>query len=69
MGTANRFFNDFKKFEKEVQSQKLALLCMQVKYMCESNWKTFVIPSLEREPTLYVSCIATHLAEIIVRIQ
>ena len=46
--TANRFFNDYKKFEKDVQNQKMALLSMQVKYMQESNWENFLVPSLER---------------------
>jgi hypothetical protein len=44
----------------------MALLSMQVKYMQTSNWEHFIVPSLERELTLYVSCIGTYLVPILV---
>ena len=31
VNTASRFFNDYKKFEKEAQNQKLMLLSTQIK--------------------------------------
>ena len=48
VNTANRFFNDYKKFEKETQSQKISLLNMQVKYISESKNDRFLNPSLEK---------------------
>jgi len=66
--TAKRFFEDYKKYEKETQSQKLSLLCMHVKYIVESKDTTFLIPSLEKELTLYFSNMKTHLAPIVVYI-
>jgi hypothetical protein len=44
--TAARFFNDYKKFEKETQSQKMSLLGMHVKYISESKNDKFLISSL-----------------------
>lgn len=32
--TAKRFFEDYKKFEKETQTQKINLLSMHVRYIC-----------------------------------
>jgi hypothetical protein len=37
IGTATRFFNENKKFEKVNQNQKMALLSMQVRYIEERN--------------------------------
>jgi hypothetical protein len=48
VATARRFFEDYKKFEKETQSQKLSLLCMHVKYISESKNDLFLIPSIEK---------------------
>ena len=64
--TGNRFFNDFNKYEKEAQNQKLALLSMQVRYIHESKFDTFVVPTLEKEPKLYFSSVNTHLVPIVV---
>jgi hypothetical protein len=33
VGTAKRFFEDYKKFEKETQNQKLNLLSMHARYI------------------------------------
>lgn len=63
--TARRFFDDYKRFEKETQSQKLSLLCMHVRYISESKQDLFVVPSIEKELTLYFSNIKTHLAPIV----
>ena len=65
--TAKRFFEDYKKFEKETQSQKINLLSMHVRYICESKNDLFLVPSLEKELTLYFSNIKTNLASIVVR--
>ena len=46
VSTGNRFFNDFKKYEKEAQNQKLALLSMQVRYMSESQIPCYILPTL-----------------------
>lgn len=64
--TANRFFNEYKKFEKINQNQKMALLSMQVRYVEELKDTCFVIPTFEREPRLYFSSVSTHLAPVIV---
>lgn len=64
--TGNRFFNDFKKYEKEAQNQKLALLSMQVRYMSESKVPCYILPTLEKEPKLYFSSVNTHLVPIVV---
>lgn len=64
--TGNRFFNDSKKYEKEAQNQKLALLSMQVRYMSESKLDKYVLPTLEKEPKLYFSSVNTHLVPIVV---
>lgn len=48
VSTANRFFNDYKKFEKENQSQKMSLLGMQVRFISESKNDKFLIPTLEK---------------------
>jgi hypothetical protein len=66
VGTANRFFNDYKKFEKETQSQKMSLLGIQVKYISESKNDKYLIPTLEREMTLYFSNMNTTLVPLIV---
>lgn len=68
MQTASRFFNDFKKFEKEAQSQKMALLGMHVRYAVESKSSSFIIPSLEKELTLYFANMGTTLSPIVVHI-
>lgn len=67
VSTANRFFNDYKKFEKETQNQKMSLLNMQVKYISESKHDRFFIPSLEKEMTLFFSNMNTTLVPIIVK--
>lgn len=64
--TANRFFNDYKKFEKETQSQKMSLLGMQVRYISESKNDKFLILTLEKEMTLYFSNMNTTLVPLIV---
>lgn len=46
--TASRFFNDYKKFEKETQNQKMALLGMQVRYISEAKNDKFLINTLEK---------------------
>lgn len=66
--TAARFFNDYKKFEKETQNQKMSLLGMHVKYIAESKHDKFFINSLEKEMTLYFSNMNTTLSPIIVTI-
>lgn len=48
MQTAKRIFDDYKRFEKEAQGQKMSLLTMHVRYISESKLETFVIPSLEK---------------------
>lgn len=64
--TAKRFFEDYKKYEKETQSQKLSLLSMHARYVSESKLDTFIIPSIEKEMTLYFSNIKTNLNPIVV---
>lgn len=63
--TAKRIFDDYKRFEKEAQGQKMSLLTMHVRYISESKLETFVIPSLEKQLTLYFSNIKTNLAPIV----
>jgi hypothetical protein len=46
--TAQRFFNDYKKYEKEAQSQKMGLISMQVRYISEAKHDRFLISSLEK---------------------
>lgn len=46
VGTATRFFNDYKKYEKEAQNQKLMLLSTQVKLIDQSQWQTFILPTI-----------------------
>lgn len=65
VNTASRFFNDYKKFEKEAQNQKLMLLSTQVKLVEQLHWETFVLPTIEKLPTLYFSSVTTHLASIV----
>jgi len=64
--TAKRFFEDYKKFEKETQTQKISLLGMHVRYISESKNDLFLIPSLEKELTLYFANVKTHLAPLVV---
>lgn len=64
--TASRFFNDYKKFEKINQNQKLALLGMQVKFIEEQQESKFVATTFEKLPTLYFSSVATLLSPLIV---
>ena len=64
--TAKRFFEDYKKFEKETQTQKMSLLGMHVRYILESKNDLFLIPSLEKELTLYFANVKTHLAPLVV---
>ena len=66
VNTANRFFNDYKKLEKETQSQKMSLLGIQVKYISESKNDKYLIPTLEKEMTLYFSNMNTTLSPLIV---
>jgi hypothetical protein len=66
--TAKRFFEDYKKFEKETQTQKISLLGMHVRYISESKNDLFLIPSLEKELTLYFANVKTHLAPLVVTI-
>ena len=64
--TARRFFEDYKRYEKETQSQKMNLLTMHVRYMIESKLDTFIVPSLEKELTLYFSNMKTNLIPLVV---
>jgi hypothetical protein len=64
--TAKRFFEDYKKYEKETQTQKISLLGMHVRYITEAKHDLFLIPSLEKELTLYFANVKTHLAPIVV---
>lgn len=64
--TAKRFFEDYKKYEKETQIQKISLLGMHVRYITEAKHDLFLIPSLEKELTLYFANVKTHLAPIVV---
>lgn len=64
--TASRFFNDYKKFEKINQNQKLALLGMQVKFIEEQKESKFVATTFEKLPTLYFSSVSTLLSPLIV---
>lgn len=64
--TASRFFNDYKKFEKINQNQKLALLGMQVKFIEEQKENRFVATTFEKLPTLYFSSVSTLLSPLIV---
>ncbi len=69
VGTATRFFNDTKKYEKINQNQKLALLSMQVRCIeQQKDVPCFVVPTFETEPRLYFSSVNTHLAPIVVLI-
>lgn len=63
--TASRFFNDYKKFEKINQNQKLALLGMQVKFIEEQKENRFVATTFEKLPTLYFSSVSTLLSPLI----
>lgn len=65
MPTASRFFNDYKKFEKINQNQKLALLGMQVKFIEEQKESKFVATTFEKLPTLYFSSVSTLLSPLI----
>jgi alanyl-tRNA synthetase len=64
--TARRIFDDYKRFEKENQSQKISLLSMHARYISESKLDTFIVPSLEKELTLYFANIKSNLAPIVV---
>lgn len=67
VGTATRFFNDTKKYEKINQNQKLALLSMQVRCIeQQKDVPCFVVPTFETEPRLYFSSVNTHLAPIVI---
>ena len=68
VGTATRFFNDYKKYEKEAQNQKLMLLSTQIKLVEQIDWSTFVLSTIEKLPTLYFSSVTTHLAPIVVTV-
>ena len=44
----------------------MSLLGMHVRYMVESKMDTFIVPSLEKELTLYFSNMKTNLVPLVV---
>lgn len=58
--TADRFFKDFKKMDKELSEKQKIILGLEMKYMLDSNNNFVFTRSEEKNATVYFSFLATY---------
>ena len=58
--TADRFFKDFKKMDKELTEKQKTILGLEMKYMIDAKEKLVFTRSEEKNATIYVSFLANY---------